>query len=75
ASDAVSIIDSAQQSCNQWMPINPQPADIIQWIGEEKGWSKSNISCIIKEQLRDELAERDREQYIDIQPADNLKHI
>ncbi|KAJ1893284.1 hypothetical protein LPJ66_005853, partial [Kickxella alabastrina] len=50
-------------------------ADIIRWIGEEKGWSKSKISCIIKQQLRDELTEGNQEQYINIQAADNLKRI
>ncbi|KAJ1880632.1 tyrosyl-tRNA synthetase, partial [Kickxella alabastrina] len=73
--DAASIIDSAQQSRNQWMSIRPRSADIIRWIGEEKSWSKREISRKAKQQLQDELAERNWEQYINIQPADNLKRI
>ncbi|KAI7826648.1 hypothetical protein BX661DRAFT_224833 [Kickxella alabastrina] len=57
------------------MPIFPQSANIIRWIGEEKGWSKQNNSRKVKQQLRDELAERNREQYINIQPVDNPKRI
>ncbi|KAJ1888649.1 hypothetical protein LPJ66_008464 [Kickxella alabastrina] len=75
AADAAFITDNAQQSRNQWMPICPRSTDIIRWIGEEKGWSKSKISRKIKQQLRNELAERNREQYINIQSANNLKRI
>ncbi|KAJ1881010.1 hypothetical protein LPJ66_011401, partial [Kickxella alabastrina] len=57
------------------MSIRPRSADIIRWIGEEKSWSKREISRKAKQQLQDELAERNREQYINIQPADNLKRI
>ncbi|KAJ1901260.1 hypothetical protein LPJ66_000908 [Kickxella alabastrina] len=61
AAAAASITESAQQSCNQWMPIRPHSTDIIRWIGEEKSWSKGKGSRKIKQQLRDELAERNRE--------------
>ncbi|KAJ1890545.1 hypothetical protein LPJ66_007417 [Kickxella alabastrina] len=57
------------------MSIHTRSADIIRWIGEEKAWSKSKISRKMKQQLRDELAERNREQYINLQAADNLKPI
>ncbi|KAI7835116.1 hypothetical protein BX661DRAFT_222000 [Kickxella alabastrina] len=75
ATDAAAITDSAQQSRNQWMPIRPESADIIRRIGEEKGWSKRKISHKIKQQLQNELAERNWEQFVNLQPADNLKRI
>ncbi|KAJ1942108.1 hypothetical protein GGF37_003260 [Kickxella alabastrina] len=66
AADAASIIDSAQQSRNQWVAIRPQSADIIWWIGEKKSWSKRKISRKVKQQLRDELAERNRKHCINL---------
>ncbi|KAI7828437.1 hypothetical protein BX661DRAFT_224406 [Kickxella alabastrina] len=64
AADAASFTESAQQSCNQQMPIQPQFADSIRRIGEEKDWSKRKISRIIKQQLQDELSERNWEQHV-----------
>ncbi|KAJ1945737.1 hypothetical protein GGF37_001545 [Kickxella alabastrina] len=75
ATDAASIIDCAQQGRDQCMPIRPQSADIIQWIGEEKGWFEDKIRWKSNQQLRDGLTERNRKQHINIQPADNLRHI
>ncbi|KAJ1896571.1 hypothetical protein LPJ66_003911 [Kickxella alabastrina] len=75
AANAASITESAQQSHNQWMPIRPQSADIIRWIGDEKGWSKDKIDSKIRQQVQDEKAERNQKQCVNIQPADNLKRI
>ncbi|KAJ1946513.1 hypothetical protein GGF37_001119 [Kickxella alabastrina] len=73
AANATSVVNSAQQSHNQRVSICPQSADIIRLIGEEKGWSKRNISRKIKQQLGDELAERNRKHCVNIQLADNPK--
>ncbi|KAJ1900988.1 hypothetical protein LPJ66_001093 [Kickxella alabastrina] len=75
AAVAASTIKSEQQSRDKWMPIRPQSADIIRWIGEEKGWSEDKIDSKIKQQVQDEKAERNWEQYSNVQPADNLKRI
>ncbi|KAI7835201.1 hypothetical protein BX661DRAFT_202894 [Kickxella alabastrina] len=75
AAAAASISNSEQHSCDKWMPIRPQSAGIIRWIGKEKGWSEDKIDSIIKQQVQDELAEGYREHYINIQLADNLKRI
>ncbi|KAJ1941695.1 hypothetical protein GGF37_003432 [Kickxella alabastrina] len=65
ATDAASFTGSAQQSCNQWMPICPQSADIIRWIGG-KGWSKQKNSYKVKQQLWNELAERNRKHCVNL---------
>ncbi|KAJ1940642.1 hypothetical protein GGF37_003887 [Kickxella alabastrina] len=71
----VSFTGNAQQSRNQWVPICPQSANILRRIEEEKDWSKRKISCKVKQQLRDELAERNRKHCVNLQPANNLKRI
>ncbi|KAJ1898088.1 hypothetical protein LPJ66_002964, partial [Kickxella alabastrina] len=53
----------------------PQFANIIRRIEEEKDWSKRKISHKVKQQLRDELAERNRKHCVNLQLADNPKRI